>query len=147
MVITLAALAVMSGSAFAESGADFTSVAGKTCRGYYDQKTGGTGTLARPLSGFKFTPNKDGRFAYAAKATEEARDNWKTASGNSYYMQRETGFTVLPNGDWSFENIMTHATYALTRTNAKAGDPPGSVSFKVIYKDGNATAAGEAICQ
>ena len=56
-------LAAMSGGAVAQGGTDFSAVAGKTCRGYYDQKGGGT-PVARPLAAFKFTPDKQGKFYY-----------------------------------------------------------------------------------
>lgn len=142
------AVIICSPPGIAIAGDDFSSVAGKVCRGYYNQTEGGTGSLTRPESAFKTTTvDQDGKFTlYAAKARPGVSRGWDTASGNDYLSQGGSEFKAQPDGSLMFRNSAGNSYYTLTRVKAEPGSPPDSVSFKVLYKFEAGTAVGKAVC-
>lgn len=138
------ALTVVSGSAFAQSAASFSAVEGLVCRGFYDQYKAGGGRLERPESAFKTSAIKNGKFTLlAALAKPGASRGWDTADGNTYLNQKETEFTVQPNGSWHFKNPVAGSNYYLTPV---ASDDPTVKKFTVRYEANEGWAAGEARC-
>lgn len=124
--------------------ADFASTVGKTCRGYYKQSEGGTGSLQRPESAFKTgTVGQDGSFTLtAALAKPGASEGWETTNGNAYLAQGSTRFKLQLDGSLVFDNVGAFSSYRLTPVAESA---PGT-AFTIVYSHGAGTAVGKAVC-
>ncbi|MEK7993875.1 MAG: hypothetical protein AAB403_08750 [Planctomycetota bacterium] len=124
---------------------DFSVVAGKVCRGYYNQAEGGTGQLERPEAAFKTgTINQDGSFFFTAvRAAPGTSRGWDTNSGNTYLLQGNTSFKVQPDGSWFFPNHAGGSRYYLTYVGPNTS---GGIAFTVRYEHGSGSAVGKALC-
>lgn len=140
--IAVLASAVVSTNAIAR---DFSAVAGKVCRGYYNQAEGGSGYLERPESAFKTgTVDKDGTFALmTAKAAPGASRGWDTHNGNGYWLQGSTAFKVQSDGSWLFNNPAGSSRYYLTYVG---NDAAGIALFTIRYEHQSGSAVGKASC-